>query len=459
MERRIAELPKLSAGPLPVDRVGVDEVLGARLQKLRKRHGISRDELAERVTISASTVARLERHPSGVSMGSLLAYLSGLEAGAEITALTLFGDLMLLAHDPSGRVCEEALPRDSPATAGLESAELDDTVLESAPAAEPHRPIPIRLQLNELVAATGPLRRPSVSDAEYEAVVDSLPNNADVWSGLLTSEHRLAFLKWILRKDDTEFDERENFANACQSYASQLCARYSTQSELSREELENMKKFAGIDATKARPQKKKFPLLIATHAGHAFNAALIGSDPAQWSHWAIFEPQTDGIAGGPDREDIRHQIRLNSHSRVVLSELIGFSRMTRTDGRRFNRYHESPQRIFIRSSDDTWRSFTEAVKQTRVFIDALFLSETGLQNVEHYTRIKPWKRRVADAAESMDRMDKDSRRRRLAAIGAWLNGRVVPPKGPIDRTELTPDIFESLTGVDGLADAIRRKVG
>jgi hypothetical protein len=109
------------------------------------------------------------------------------------------------------------------------------------------------------------------------------------------------------------------------------------------------------------PAKFHLPIRIATVPGHAFNAVLIDSDPADVNSWLFIEPQTDDVffASDPRMTSVRN---IYARSGIfTLSNLTGYG----------PGFRETDERSFLSSSAGTFTNQVLSVTQ-RIFLDNFF---------------------------------------------------------------------------------------
>jgi hypothetical protein len=196
-----------------------------------------------------------------------------------------------------------------------------------------------------------------------------------IWQALTTRQARIDFVRFILSFDETncvplvgETTPRANcsataaaaasFSNACQGYASQMYARYTSEAPLPAADTAALESDAHVILGNV-PAKFRLPIRIATVPGHAFNAVLIGSDPADVNSWLFIEPQNDEVffASDPRMRDVTD--RYGGRGIFTLSRLTGY----------YSRdFQKTDERSFLSTSTET---FTNQVLSTdqRMFLD------------------------------------------------------------------------------------------
>jgi hypothetical protein len=106
------------------------------------------------------------------------------------------------------------------------------------------------------------------------------------------------------------------------------------------------------------PAKFHLPIRIATVPGHAFNAVLIDSDPADVNSWLFIEPQTDEVFFASDPRMTSVTNIYGGRGVFTLSRLTGYNRG----------FQQTDERSFLSSSAGTFTNQVLSAQQ-RVFLD------------------------------------------------------------------------------------------
>ena len=157
------------------------------------------------------------------------------------------------------------------------------------------------------------------------------------------------------------------FSNACQGYASQMYARYTSEGRLPEEDTEALESRAHVILGNV-PARFHIPIRIATVPGHAFNAVLIGSDRADVNSWLFFEPQTDDVFFASDP---RMTSVANIYARsgiFTLSTLTGYGPGPQRTGPGF---HQTDERSFLSTSGGTFTNQVLSLSR-RMFFSSFF---------------------------------------------------------------------------------------
>jgi hypothetical protein len=215
------------------------------------------------------------------------------------------------------------------------------------------------------------------TNPRYISTISAWPNDLPIWQALTTRQARIDFVRFILSFDETncvplagETTPRANcsataaaaasFSNACQGYASQMYARYTSEARLPAADTAALESDAHVILGNV-PAKFHLPIRIATVPGHAFNAVLIGSDPADVNAWLFIEPQNDEIffASDPRMTSVRN---IYARSGIfTLSNLTGYG----------PGFRETDERSFLSNSAGTFTNQVLSVTQ-RIFLDNFF---------------------------------------------------------------------------------------
>jgi hypothetical protein len=156
------------------------------------------------------------------------------------------------------------------------------------------------------------LNNSTYTTSAYRQAVQHWPDSSSIWDILTTRDAKTNFVRYILSFDQTNcvpYDATDinagescsattsavtRFTNACQGYASQMYARYTSSGRLSATAETNLQSQANI-VVGTVPVKFQIPIRIATVPGHAFNAVLIDADASDANSWLFFEPQNDQV--------------------------------------------------------------------------------------------------------------------------------------------------------------------
>lgn len=222
------------------------------------------------------------------------------------------------------------------------------------------------------------------TSSRYSAAVSAWPSDSPIWEILTTRQARINFVRFILSFDETncvpltgQTTPRANcsatasaataFSNACQGYASQMYARYTSESRLPEADTEALESRAHVILGNV-PAKFHIPIRIATVPGHAFNAVLIDSDPADVDSWLFIEPQNDEVFFASDP---RMTSVANIYARsgiFTLSTLTGYGPGRQRTGPGF---HQADERSFLSTSAAAFTNQVLTVSQ-RMFFSNLF---------------------------------------------------------------------------------------
>ncbi|MCW3107231.1 MAG: hypothetical protein JWQ09_1737, partial [Segetibacter sp.] len=190
-----------------------------------------------------------------------------------------------------------------------------------------------------LTTPTGVLNHEMYTSSFYRAAVQAWPESSSIWDVLTNRQAKINLVRYILSFDQTNcvrYNALDNnvgegcsptasavtsFSNACQGYASQMYARYTSTGRLSAGATQRLQDDAHITIGTV-PVKFRMPIRIVTVPGHAFNSVLIDTNPADVNSWLFFEPQNDHIffASDPilaDRNDIYAGSGLFNMSRLT----------------------------------------------------------------------------------------------------------------------------------------------
>jgi hypothetical protein len=218
------------------------------------------------------------------------------------------------------------------------------------------------------------LNHAAYTSSRYSSIVSAWPNDSPIWPALTTRQARINFVRFILSFDDTncvplagETTPRPNcsataaaaasFSNACQGYASQMYVRHTSEARLPAADTAALESDAHIILGNV-PAKFHLRIRIATVPGHAFNAVLIDSDPADVNSWLFIEPQNDEVffASDPRMTSVRN---IYARSGIfTLSNLTGYG----------PGFRETDERSFLSSSAGTFTNQVLPVSQ-RIFLD------------------------------------------------------------------------------------------
>jgi len=224
------------------------------------------------------------------------------------------------------------------------------------------------------------LNHAAYTSSRYSSTVSAWANDSPIWTALTTRQARINFVRFILSFDETncvplagQTTPRANctatasaataFSNACQGYASQMYARYTSTAPLPAADTAALESDAHIILGNV-PAKFHLPIRIATVPGHAFNAVLIGPDPADVNSWLFIEPQTDDIFFASDP---RMTSATNIYARsgiFTLSNLTGYG----SGSGRGPGFHQTDERSFLSSSAGTFTNQVLPLSQ-RIFLD------------------------------------------------------------------------------------------
>lgn len=226
------------------------------------------------------------------------------------------------------------------------------------------------------------LNHESFTSSRYSTAVSAWSNDSPIWAALTTREARINFVRFILSFDETncvplsgETTRRANcsatasaataFSNACQGYASQMYARYTSEAPLPEADTAALESDAHIILGDV-PAKFHIPIRIATVPGHAFNAVQIDSDPADVNSWLFIEPQTDEVffASDPRMTDVTN---IYAGSGIfTLSRLTGYGRGSGPGPG----FHQTDERSFLSSSAGTFTNQVLPLSQ-RMFLNGV----------------------------------------------------------------------------------------
>jgi len=221
------------------------------------------------------------------------------------------------------------------------------------------------------------LNRAAYTSSRYSSTVSAWPNDSPIWPVLATRQARINFVRFILSFDETncvplagETTPRANcsataaaaasFSNACQGYASQMYARYTSEAPLPAADTAALESDAHVILGNVSA-KFHLPIRIATVPGHAFNAVLIDADPADINSWLFIEPQTDDVffASDPRMTSVRD---IYARSGIfTLSNLTGYG----------PGFRETDERSFLLNSAGTFTNQVLSLSQ-RIFLDNFF---------------------------------------------------------------------------------------
>ena len=217
------------------------------------------------------------------------------------------------------------------------------------------------------------LNHAAYTSARYSSTVSAWPNDLPIWQALATRQAQINFVRFILSFDETncvplagQTTPRPNcsatasavasFSNACQGYASQMYARYTSQGRLPVADTAALESDAHVILGNV-PAKFHIPIRIATVPGHAFNAVQLDSNPADVNSWLFIEPQTDEVFFASDPRMTSVANIYAGSGIFTLSRLTGYSRgFQQTDERSFlstgagtftNQVLSTPQRMFL----------------------------------------------------------------------------------------------------------------
>jgi Domain of unknown function (DUF4157) len=222
------------------------------------------------------------------------------------------------------------------------------------------------------------------TSSRYSRAVSAWPDDSPIWGILTTRAARINFVRFILSFDETncvplagQTTPRANcratasaataFSNACQGYASQMYARYTSEGRLPEEDTEALASRAHVILGNV-PAKFHIPIRIATVPGHAFNAVLIDSDRADVNSWLFFEPQNDEVffASDPRMTSVAD---IYARSGIfTLSTLTGYGPGPQRTGPGF---HQTDERSFLSTSAGTFTSQVLSLSR-RMFLTGFF---------------------------------------------------------------------------------------
>ena len=236
----------------------------------------------------------------------------------------------------------------------------------------------IQTQRTGTLSPTEILNTDAHTTTAYRDAVQHWPGANSIWDVLTSVNAKINFLRFILSFDETNcvrYDATDTnagetcsttasavtrFTNACQGYASQMYARYTSSGRLSATAEANLQSQANI-VIGVVPVKFQIPIRIETVPGHAFNAVLVDANPADANSWAFFEPQNDRIFFATDP-----LLRSSTYAGSGI-----FSMSSLTDFTSTGQYVQTDDRNFLLNSSNVFTNAAITPSQ-RITLNNLF---------------------------------------------------------------------------------------